>query len=141
MTFAPAPPVIIANRYEVLRGRRAKSGRGRDVAIPSRVLAMLDVGRPARAPLFVGPDGGRLDPDVWRARAFARAVELCELDGLRIHDLRHTAASLAISTGATVVDVQAMLGHSRASTTLDIYAHLLHDGVDDVARRVDALIW
>jgi hypothetical protein len=41
------------------------------------------------------------------------------------HDLRHTAASLAISAGASVKAVQRVLGHAKASTTLDTYADLL----------------
>lgn len=119
-----------------LRVRRAKSGRGRDVAIPEPVIALLDLDRRPDAALFVGPDGGALDPDVWRRRSFARAVQARGLGDLRIHDLRHTAASLAIASGASVMHVQATLGHARASTTLDIYAHLLDDGLDDVARRM-----
>lgn len=123
-----------------IRVRRSKSGRGRDVAVPSSVLAMLDLDRGDDEVLFVGPHGGALDPDVWRRRAFAAAVEDCGLHGLRIHDLRHTAASLAIRAGASVMDVQHNLGHSRASTTLDIYAHLLDDGLDDVAARVGKML-
>jgi integrase len=40
------------------------------------------------------------------------------------HDLRHTAASLAVSAGANVKAVQRMLGHAKASMTLDVYADL-----------------
>lgn len=52
------------------------------------------------------------------------------------HDLRHTAASLAISSGANVKAVQRMLGHASAAMTLDTYADLFDDDLDAVAERV-----
>ncbi len=54
------------------------------------------------------------------------------------HDLRHTAASLAISAGANVKAVQRMLGHSSAAMTLDRYADLFEDDLDSVADALDA---
>ncbi|EFL94099.1 tyrosine-type recombinase/integrase [Mobiluncus curtisii] len=53
--------------------------------------------------------------------------------GLHIHDLRHTAATLAVSAGANVKSVQRMLGHSSASLTLDVYADLFEPDLGDVA--------
>lgn len=61
------------------------------------------------------------------------------------HDLRHTTASLAISSGANVKAVQRMLGHASAAMTLDTYADLFEDDLNavsaalDVARRNAAL--
>ena len=57
-----------------------------------------------------------------------------------MNDLRHTAASLAISAGANVKAVQRMLGHAKASVTLDVYADLFDDDLDGVADRLDAAI-
>lgn len=53
------------------------------------------------------------------------------------HDLRHTAASLAISSGANPKAVQRMLGHASAAMTLDTYADLFDDDLDDVAKRLN----
>ncbi|VDR40385.1 Tyrosine recombinase XerD [Tsukamurella paurometabola] len=53
------------------------------------------------------------------------------------HDMRHTAASLAISAGAHVKAVQRMLGHSSATLTLDTYADLFPDDLDSVAVALD----
>ena len=50
-----------------------------------------------------------------------------------VHDLRHTAASLAVSSGANVKAVQRMLGHASAAMTLDVYADLFEDDLDAVA--------
>ena len=66
----------------------------------------------------------------------------CESDGqfpahLTLHDLRHTAASLAISAGANVKAVQRMLGHASAAMTLDTYADLFDDDLDAVANALD----
>ena len=60
-----------------------------------------------------------------------------EFDRVTIHDLRHTAASLAISAGANVKAVQRMLGHASAAMTLDTYADLFEDDLDAVAHALD----
>jgi len=52
------------------------------------------------------------------------------------HDLRHTAASLAIHAGANPKVVQRMLGHSSAAMTLDVYADLFDSDLDSVAESV-----
>jgi integrase len=64
------------------------------------------------------------------------AVDGC--GGVRLHDLRHTCASLAISEGANVKVVQRLLGHKTAVLTLDRYGHLFADDLDAVARAFDA---
>lgn len=53
------------------------------------------------------------------------------------HDLRHTAASLAVQAGAHVKAVQRMLGHASAAMTLDVYADLFDDDLDAVATALD----
>ena len=57
-----------------------------------------------------------------------------------VHELRHTAASLMIATGANVKTVQAQLGHKTATMTLDQYGHLFPDDLDDVADKMDDLV-
>jgi integrase len=68
---------------------------------------------------------------------FDRALDSAGLPRMNIHDLRHTTASLAISAGANVKAVQRMLGHASAAMTLDVYADLFTDDLDDVATRLD----
>jgi integrase len=55
------------------------------------------------------------------------------------HALRHTAASLAISTGANPKVVARMLGHASAAMTLDVYADLFESDLDSVAENVGKL--
>ena len=56
------------------------------------------------------------------------------------HDLRHSAASLAVSAVAYVKAVQRMLGHAKASMTLDVYADLFDEDLDSVAANLGAAI-
>lgn len=76
--------------------------------------------------------------DGWFAGARKRSVELDETfpPKLTLHDLSHTAASLAISAGANVKAVQRMLGHASAAMTLDTYADLFDDDPDAVAEAL-----
>ena len=67
-----------------------------------------------------------------------RAADAVGVSGLTPHELRHTAASLAIASGASVKGVQSMLGHASAQMTLDRYGHLFPDELDAVADRLDA---
>jgi Phage integrase family len=73
----------------------------------------------------------------FRRRVFDPAVEAVGLSGLAPSDLRHTAASLAIAAGANVKAVQRMLGHASAAMTLDVYAGLFGEDLDEVADRLD----
>ena len=101
------------------------------------VIRPLLVGKDSTSLLFGdGTDHLRLpnSQDGW----FAKAVKRAQRDDptfprVTPHDLRHTAASLAISAGANVKAVQRMLGHASAAMTLDTYADLFDDDLDAVA--------
>ena len=91
--------------------------------------------------VFTSPRGEPLRASNWRRRVWWPACEASGMpDGLRIHDLRHTAASLLVSAGANVKAIQRHLGHSTASQTLDRYAHLFTDDLEAVADRLED-IW
>ena len=68
------------------------------------------------------------------------AVAAASLTGLTPRDLRHTAASWAIASRASVKHVQRMLGHKDAAMTLNVYASLFEDDLDDVSNRLDAAL-
>lgn len=74
----------------------------------------------------------------WFAAAVKRAMEEDRsFPYVSPHDLRHTAASLAISAGANVKAVQRMLGHASAAMTLDTYSDLFDDDLDAVSEALD----
>jgi integrase len=122
-----------------------KSHESRSVPFPaflSAPLAKLCEGK-SREDLIFG-DGHTFlrPPDVrngWWVRGLALARELDPdfPQTLTRHDLRHTAASLAVSAGANVKAVQRMLGHASAAMTLDVYADLFDDDLDAVAVALD----
>lgn len=85
------------------------------------------------------------DPQAWLPLEqfrwiFDKAAAAIGQDGLTPHELRHTAASLAIQSGANVKVVQKMLGHKTATMTLDLYGHLFEDDLDGVASALDAAL-
>ena len=57
------------------------------------------------------------------------------------HELRHTAASLAVQSGADVKAVQRVLGYVSAAMTLDVCADLFGDDLDVLAQRLDSVAW
>jgi integrase len=69
---------------------------------------------------------------------FKTALIKSGLEPMTLHDLRHTAASLAVSSGANVKAVQRMLGHASAAMTLDVYSELFDDDLEAVADRLDS---
>jgi integrase len=115
-----------------------KTHRDRTVVIPSFLadeLARLIAGDEL---IFTSPDGHALRSPNFLRRVWRPAVADCDLGDLVPHDLRHTAASLAISAGASVKAVQRMLGHASAQITLDRYSHLYDDDLEDLADSMDA---
>jgi integrase len=110
------------------------------VPIPRFLADELAVQLAGKAPgdlLFTAPEGGVLRNTNFRPRFFDPIAEKAGLPGLTPHELRHTAASLAIAAGANVKAVQQMLGHASAAMTLDTYAGLFADDLDTVADQLD----
>ncbi|CAM5344907.1 tyrosine-type recombinase/integrase [Corynebacterium variabile] len=139
------------HRTDVLVGGKRVEGtpknhRSRSVPVPGPLVVPLRAlmsGRRKTARVFTTPGGAPVDGSNFRARLWAEVLEEAGERmpaGLRVHDLRHTAASLAIASGASVKAVQRMLGHATATMTLDTYADLFPDDLDDVARRMTVMI-
>ncbi len=118
-----------------------KTHQARSVPIPRFLvdeLARLVAGKAPSEQVFARPDASVLKLSWFRRNAFDPAVTAAGLDGLTPHGLRHTAASLAIASGADVKVVQTMLGHASATMTLDLYGHLYADRLDEISDRMDA---
>lgn len=124
----------------VLVSGETKTHQRRSVPFPNFLreeLMAVVAGRDAEAYVFASPVGGALRNNNFRHRCFDAAAAATGLAGLTPHELRHTAASLAVSSGANVKAVQRMLGHASAAMTLDVYAGLFADDLDSVAERLD----
>jgi integrase len=63
------------------------------------------------------------------SQRFERLCKRAGVEGVRLHDLRHWHASQLLANGGDIQAVAARLGHSRTSTTLDVYGHII-DGRD-----------
>jgi integrase len=125
-----------------------KSWERRSAPFPTALaeeLAALMTGKARDDLVFTDLRGGVLRNSNWRARVFRPAVARCQdtddtFPTITPHDLRHTAASLAVSVRANVKAVQRMLGHAKASMTLDTYADLFDEDLDEVADRLNDAI-
>jgi integrase len=73
-------------------------------------------------------------------RAFARALARAGLPKSRFHDLRHAAATFALSQGYGLEDVKQLLGHSSIVLTSNTYGHVLEQRQREVARGMDAVL-
>lgn len=117
-----------------------KDHQARTVPIPGVVsdeLAMLSASQKSDGLVFPSVSNTPLRNRNFRRDVFDDAVDALGLD-ITPHNLRDTAASLAIQSGASVVAVARLLGHESAATTLNHYAGLFPSDLDDVAQRLDA---
>lgn len=89
--------------------------------------------------VFAREDGSPIRPDSFR-RAFQGHARRSGLPGIRVHDLRHTYASIALTAGTHPKVVADRLGHSTIGTTLDTYSHVVQSLEDQAAAQVAAVI-
>lgn len=131
-----------------------KSGKGRTVSLPAFVADLLTPGEPD-ALVFPDSKGGHMRGNNVRRRWWSDAVAAAELFpraemnaagepitvyDFKLHELRHTAASLAIQAGANIKALQNMLGHESAGLTLDRYGHLYGSDVEAVGVAINKLL-
>ena len=75
--------------------------------------------------VFVTKKGCAINTDTFRSRVFLKVLEKAGLRKTRIHDLRHTYASLLIQQGESLAYVRDQLGHHSIKVTVDTYGHLV----------------
>lgn len=121
-----------------------KNNRARTVPVVGELRPVIDraIGRRVKAGLLFGsPEGEQLRLSNWRRDSgWARVTGDLGFAPLRIHDLRHTAASVWIAAGADVKVVQRVLGHATASMTVDLYGHLMDRSLWDTADRLGGVL-
>jgi integrase len=88
---------------------------------------------------FTTAAGKPLRSSNFRRDVWLPAIAAIGEEGLRVHELRHTCASLLIATDAHPHHVKEHLGHSSIRVTMDVYGHLYEDKKDEVALRLEDL--
>jgi integrase len=132
-----------------------KTHQARRVALDTFTLAVLDQLRASAlrwaddAGVAVDPDGYVLTldpsgvkpmrPDTF-SQGFARICRAAGVTGVSLHTLRHFSASMLIASGRDVRTIAGRLGHSDASTTLRVYAHMVEGRDQDAADFLGALL-
>lgn len=106
IAVSPATMLLLRAHRERMEAEHAERGTS---AISEQVCAL--------------PDGRLMKPDAL-SRACRRIARECNIQSMRLHDLRHTHASLLLSEGTPMYVVQARLGHQSITTTVDIYGHV-----------------
>lgn len=119
----------------------SKSGKARVVILndAATVLFARQVSLPNNPYIFPGSPkykNARMAPP---QKAFERIKQAAQLDDLRLHDLRHSFASLAVGAGASLYDVQKILGHSSPNMT-QRYSHLADVRLKQVSNSVSAAV-
>ncbi|MCT7657628.1 tyrosine-type recombinase/integrase [Mycobacterium deserti] len=116
-----------------------KTHQTRSVPLPAFVMDLVAQQIKGRSPdklVFPHNDGSWIPRD-WFALRLDKASSTVGLVGVTPHVLRHTAGSLAVASGASVVTVQKLLGHQSPITTMNAYAHQLPDDFDNLAAAMD----
>jgi integrase len=156
VTIAESAPEVGGKKLEP---GKTKSGEIRTVPIfedlATELAAHLDrYGKQGKdgeldreAFVFSSADGGVVRQNNWRSRVFQPAARRAKvtrsgkegkIEVPRVHDLRHTFASLAAESGYTLHEVKEMLGHSTIQITSDLYLHLFPDTMAEKAERLGA---
>jgi integrase len=90
--------------------------------------------------VFTGPDGSPIDP--YRVTVeFRELVRRAPVPVIRLHDLRHTNATLLLSANVPIKVVSERLGHTTIAMTMDVYGHVLPAMDADAAARFDDLLY
>lgn len=117
-----------------------KNNRARTVPLVLDLVPIVDrwsVGKTPDAWLFNAPEGGPLRESNWkRSVGWSAATSAAGVPGFRVHDLRHTAASVWLAAGADPKVVQRVLGHATAAMTMDLYGHMMDANLWQAARLV-----
>ena len=90
--------------------------------------------------VFAREDGGPIHPDYF-SQTFERTVKKLGLPRIRLHDLRHTNATLGLAAGIPVKVISERLGHATTSFTQDVYMHAIPALEEDAADRLGRLLF
>lgn len=147
LTVGKLDPMRRVLRVDTAASGDTKSGEAREILLPAAIveelvehIAAWSDPKDPEALIFPTSRGTMFSVDQFR-HLFARAAKKADVNGgITPHALRHSAVSWAIGLGADVYYVQKMVGHARASTTLDIYGSAWEARHTQVAELMDRAI-
>ena len=119
-----------------------KNGRSRSIILNDRALAVLkelDENKGESDQLFPSRKGARKKYINDLRIPFGKVCRAAGIEGMRVHDLRHSFATLAIQGGASLYDVSKLLGHSDVSMT-QRYAHMVDDSLQKATDNMSGVI-
>jgi integrase len=120
---------------DTLKGKRARTVPLVDELVP--IVDSWANGKDGDDWLFSAPKGGPLSESNWkRSVNWSKSVRAIRKPTLRVHDLRHTCASIWLAAGADPKVVQRILGHASAAMTMDLYGHLVDQNLWDAAEKI-----
>ena len=122
-TVVTAPKTAGSIRTVGLDGGTVAALRAHRIAQAAERLAFGGVWQDVDNRVFTRPDGRPLHPESV-SRAFERIAAAAGLPRIRLHDLRHSAATLALEANVPMKVVSSMLGHSSTRLTSDVYSHV-----------------
>lgn len=114
-----------------------KSGKARHIALNTDAMAILNALPKISAYIFANPETGKPYNDI--RKTFDKVMRCAGISNMRIHDLRHNFASLAVNSGESLFVVQKLLGHASPQTT-QRYAHLQHSTLQNASEKIAAVI-
>jgi integrase len=155
-----ATMAVVRNRVSAGRGRavsvhQPKTRRGRrNVALDTTSVEALRSHRATQSAeclrlgpawvdsgyVFGGVDGAPLHPDTITA-TFQAIIRDLDVPRIRLHDLRHTSATLALKAGVHPKVVSERLGHATVGITLDLYSHVLDGMQAEAAEQIGAVVF
>lgn len=91
--------------------------------------------------VFCDNEGNALDADNLYHRDFKAILKKAELRAIRIHDLRHTFASILIAAGHNLKYIQDQMGHSSIKVTMDLYGHLMPEVYVGAAKKSEDFVF
>ena len=120
-----------------------KDHEARTIPLVPQAASVVDrwvQGRDADEWLFPSANGTPLSEGNWkRSVKWSAAKVAIKRPTFRVHDLRHTAASIWLASGADPKVVQRILGHASAAMTMDPYGHLIDRSLWDAAKRIGGI--
>lgn len=127
----------ISGRFELVT---PKSGKVRVLPLLNILendFKALCLSTPEGEPIFKSQKGGYLRHSNFMKRVFAPALAKANVRHITFHELRDTAISQAIASGADVLAISRIAGHANPSITLNVYGHVLKDTMGSIQRALD----